>query len=70
MYGSLVEVREAEQDRSDHQRRPTTDPALEEILQPAAKKQFFRHSGKEENQNPTQERGANSGNIAVRVNEA
>ena len=58
----FIEMRESEQDRRNHQRGTPSDTPLEQVLHPPAKEKFFGHSGKEKDQNPAQDRTANSRN--------
>jgi hypothetical protein len=70
MYGPLIEVRQPEQHRCNHQSCTPTYAPLQQVLHPGAKEEFFRHGGKEEYPYPAQQRAADSRQVAMRMDEA
>src|ERR1039458_8214187 len=52
MYGPLIEVRQPEQHRCNHQSCTPTYAPLQQVLPPGAKEEFFRHCGQEKYPHP------------------
>jgi hypothetical protein len=68
--GALVEVGEAEEDRSGEQRRGSAETLFEQILEPAAEEELFGDGDEEEREEEREGRGEKPVPLRVDVEEA
>src|ERR1700685_2510013 len=70
MRRTFIEMRKPKQQRRDNQRRQPHHTPLQKILQPSAKKKFFRHRNKQEDSDPGQSGLPQCRHIRMRMNKS